>query len=247
MKKLLLLAALFVCVVSQAQVSYSFTADTAKAADEATCDYPYGIFGNFEYSVQIFTTRIYGTDTFAVYLQGSNDGTNYSNIDTVASVDSATTVNGVSSSPSGWEPLYLRISLTADAGDTVVLDGSVTFKPINKFPANVVTVSGDTITNSASENLAYPYAINDRVIYGAQVVYDELSGAATCTCKLQESNDNTNWTDIIGKSQAFTADGNKVFTDDSGFESKYIRLNTTCTGTQTSIVKTYWLFKHKQE
>ena len=76
-----------------------------------------------------------------------------------------------------------------------------------------------------------------------QVVFDELSGAATATLTWLGSNDGVTF-EAIGSASALTADGS-AWANLDDFNYSYVKLLMTVTGTETCTMTCYYSFREE--
>lgn len=93
---------------------------------------------------------------------------------------------------------------------------------------NVAMISA---ANAGSNFTSVPIRLGDLVTFSVQVTFS--SGTLNGTLKLQGSNDNSNWSDVAGSSQAVTSGASHLWTiNNAGYD--YVRVdwvNSSGTGT----------------
>lgn len=102
--------------------------------------------------------------------------------------------------------------------------------PIHLLNSTLVSAvsMGANITSSSLD-------LNEANTYCAQLIY---TGTPTGTLKLQGSNDNSNWTDISGKSVALAGSAGSSFLSDTGFGYGFLRIVYTFTSGTGSLTAT---------
>lgn len=245
---LLLMVGLLIAVISYTQnnaVYYGPAAyDTLVGADTGTYAYPGILHGPYGYAIQHSTVKISGTGvTTNGYTQGSLDGTNYVNIDSIQTIANGSGYRTITNITTGVMWPYLRVySLQTGTTDSTKGRAQFAIYPrqdafYNKTPSIYRLITHDTLTNTDTKAGAYPGALNGVYAYVIQIIDEEVSGSATNTVTVQTSNDNTNWTTL----QTFTLTTDTTVSRSSltGETGKYIRVYCTNSGTGVHHVDAY--------
>lgn len=251
MKKSILLAVgLLIAVISYSQKSVYYvypsgtTYDTLTGADTGDYQYPKTLNHPYGYAVQHATVKITGTGaSTGSYTQGSLDGTNWVNIDSIQTIANGSGYRTITNISTGVMYPYLRV-YTLQTGTTETTKQKVYFEVYPRYdafysntPPVYQLVTDDTLTNTEAVSGSYPAKLNGVYAYTAQITVDELSGTATNTVTVQTSNDNTNWTTL--ETFTITSDTTVMSSSLTGTTGKYFRVYFSQSGTGTMECNAY--------
>lgn len=226
-------------------ISYGPTAyDTLVDADTGLYQYPGVMSMPYGYAVQHSTVKISGTGVSnESWTQGSLDGTNWVNIDSIQTIANASGYRTVTNLTTGvmWPYLRVRDQQTGSTDSTKARVHMQIYPRYDAFyaksPPIYQLITHDTLTNTDTKAGAYPSALNGVYGYVVQIIDDEVSGSATNTVVVQTSNDNTNWTTL--ETFTITTDTTVSRSSLTGELGKYVRVYCTNSGTGVHHVDAY--------
>ena len=208
-------------------------------------------------SVQPFVTKISGTSTFTVTLQGSLDNTNFVNItntgDTLTATATSSTVTPTCNLMTLFEPNYPYIRIKGVGTGTMAakFKGLLMAQPIpgnSSATENFLSTynsTSDTVTNTATNYVATTVT-NAYTTITIQPIVTKISGTAAGTVTVQGSLDNVNFVSIptaylLGASNTLTVTNvttsTALFVITKGAPYKYYRLSYTGSGTMSCSLK----------
>lgn len=262
MKKIFLISAFAFSLIASAQSnkvvnllsSYGKTSDTLTNSTANYLSIP--LASKYQtISVQPRVTKISGTCTYTVTLQGSIDGTNYLDITNTGDSLMATTTSTVTPTTNVMiiaNPGYTYIRLKGIGTGTM----SATFSAVmmvqptpgnGSGTANFKSAYGnttDTVTNTATNYISLSVT-NSYTKIVIQPIVTKISGTVAGTVTLQGSNDALNYVTVntsylLGGSATLTATNVTTSTNlfvVTGSPYEYYRLSYTGSGTMSATLK----------
>jgi len=242
----IIMVGLLMAVMSYSQNNaawYSAAYDTLTGDDTASMQYPQPILTPYGYAIQHASVKIAGTGASTVsYIQGSLDGSNWVDLDTIQTIANASGY-ATATSVTGLLYPYLRVyALQTGTAETTKQKTYFQIYPeveLFYFPAPAVytVIDAETLTNTDTYSGVYPRSLNGVYAYSYQITGTETSGTATNTVTVQTSNDNTNWTTL----QTYTISTDTTILGQSvtGDLGKYMRIYVSQAGTGVNVIYGY--------
>lgn len=205
-------------------------------------------------SFQAVVTKVSGTVAGYAVIQGSNDGTNYLDVNTDSLLMTNVTTNTKVFVLTYNSHLHYRIkfvgsgTMSAKIFGYALTSGGRAKKAIGTptYMLSSYSLTSDTCTNSATTYVGLP-VLNWYQTVSIQVVVTKISGTVAGTVTVQGSVDGTNYVTVSSSfstaqtlSPSNQATNTKLFTI-TGSPYKYYRLSYTGTGTMSATIKGYLL------
>ena len=109
----------------------------------------------------------------------------------------------------------------------------------NKFVDKLITDSAAVVADESSSAVT----MDNLQTWSCQVIWTSTTAAGTV--QIEESNDNSTWSTISGKTQAISNDSGNVMLSGTDFAPKYIRATVDYTSGSITTVKVYLTAKSK--
>ena len=109
----------------------------------------------------------------------------------------------------------------------------------HKFVSKTITDSAAVVADESSSAVDMSNLDN----WAAQIIW--TSTTASGTVQIEESNDNSTWSTISGKTQAISNDSGNVMLTGTDFAPKYIRATVDYTSGSITTVKVHFTAKGK--